>query len=48
MKVIVKNMRGEPVLPGEERFESRDLTLKNTQGKPVLPGEEGFESGDLP
>ena len=48
MKVIMKNMKGQPVLPGEERFDSGDLILKNTQGKPVLPGEEGFESGDLP
>ena len=48
MKVIMKNMNGQPVLPGEERLDSGDLILKNTQGKPVLPGEEGFESGDLP
>jgi arylsulfatase B len=48
MKVIMKNMKGQPVLPSEERFDSGDLILKNTQGKPVLPGEEGFESGDLP
>jgi len=48
MKVIMKNMRGELVLPGEERFETGDLSLKNTQGKPVLLGEDGYESGDLP
>jgi arylsulfatase A-like enzyme len=48
MKVIMRNMKGLPVLPGEEPLESGDLILRNTQGQPVLPGEEGYESGDLP
>jgi arylsulfatase A-like enzyme len=48
MKVIMRNMQGQPVLPGQEAVETGDLILRNTQGEPVLPGEEGYESGDLP
>jgi arylsulfatase B len=48
MKVIMKNMQGQPVLPGEKPLETGDLILRNTQGQTVLPGENGYESGDLP